>query len=271
MYSRMRQRLKHKAFAAITRTMGDENGCVLLPVLRGPARGLRFRLDLQTSIESAYFFGSYELPILRQIARICQKGWTVWDCGAYLGFYTASFARLVGPEGHVVAFEPDPWNMGRTRENIALNGFGNVQFVQAAIGAPVSEVDFILSDNTNSHIPGTYVGATPEEYAEIEQCNARVRVPCLSLDQAYLDEAIPHPHLLKLDIEGAEREALQHAERLIHEVSPLIVLELHNPECDAVAWQFAQTMGYSLRSLTDGRVLQASEDVCGTVLCSPTR
>lgn len=251
--------------------MGDENGRVLLPVLRGPAKGLRFRLDLQNRMETAYFLGTYESTIVKKIAHICQKGWTVWDCGTYLGFYTVLFAKLVGPEGRVVAFEPDPRNMLRTRENVALNKFNNVQFIHAAIGAPVGEIEFILSDNTNSHIPGSYVGATAEEYAKIERVDALIRVPCLSLDEAFLNRDIPRPQLIKLDIEGAEKEALQHAHRITSEAKPLIVLELHNPECDAAAWRFAQSVGYSLQSLTDGRVLQTPEEVGGTLLCWPAK
>lgn len=258
-----------KAYRLLTDFSGDDDGRVLLPVLRGPARGLRFRLDLMSGLEGGYFVGRYDPKILRLIEKLCQRGWCVWDCGGYLGFYTAFFARLVGPKGSVVVFEPDPRNMLRIKSNMQLNKFEHVQFVHSAIGAPCGEVDFFLSDNTNSHIPGAYVGATRESYAKIEQATQRLRVPCLGLDQACFDKGLPRPQLIKLDIDGAEMIALQHIERLAREVRPLIILELHDPECDRAAWDFARTTHYSLRSLDTGQQIQSPEQVGGTLLCTP--
>ena len=257
------------AFRTITGLLGDSQGRVSLPVLQGPARGLWFRLDLPTRMESAYFFGTYELEITRWLTKVCHKGWTIWDCGTYLGFYTCLFARLVGEKGQVVVFEPDPRNMERTKEHARLNKFNNVQFMQCAVGGPSGEIDFILSNNTNSHIPGAYVGATREDYSKIERVDGLIRVPCLSLDEVYSDKKIPPPDLIKIDIDGAEKEALQYTGRLFREVRPLLMLELHNPECDRAAWEFAQKWNYSLKSLDNGRTLTKAEDVCGTLLCLP--
>jgi FkbM family methyltransferase len=192
----------------------------------------------------------------------------IWDCGIYLGFYTAFFARLTGPSGRVVAFEPDPNNLVRTRANVALNSLHNVDFVHAAIGAPASEATFILSANSNSHLPGTYVGADTNSYASIEQQATTIQVRCLGLDQAIASEHIRPPQLIKIDIEGAELEALSYMHELVQQYRPLIVLELHNPQCDAAAWEFAQRENYTLTSLETGEIIRRQEDVHGTLLCS---
>ncbi|HUJ73123.1 MAG TPA: FkbM family methyltransferase [Verrucomicrobiae bacterium] len=268
-YSHARRWLRTQAYRLLTDLVGDNDGRVLLPVLQGPAKGLRFRLDLVTKEESGYFLGHYDLRILRQVVQICRQGWCVWDCGGYLGFYTAFFARCVGSGGCVVVFEADPRNMARIKGNMALNGFDHIRFVDAAIGSPCGETDFILSDNTNSHIPGTYVGVTPEDYSRIEGVARIVRVSCLSLDQACFERRLPTPQLIKIDIDGAEKMALPHAEQLAREVKPLIVLELHNPECDAAAWEFAQRVGYTLRSLDTGEPVRNRGEVRGTLLCAP--
>lgn len=256
-------------FTSITKILGDETGHVVLPTLSGPARGLRFRLNLKEFGEPPYFYGSYELNEARAIARICQPGWVVWDCGIYLGYYTNLFSRLVGVNGSVVAFEPDPRNIERTKANLALNKFRNVRFVQAAIGAPAGEIDFVISNNTNSHIQGAYIGVDYSDYATRERVDELIRVQCLSLDEAYEKPGVPRPSLIKIDIEGAELLALQHLDKITSEVRPIIILELHNPECDAAAWEFAGRANYTLESLDTGRPIKSKSEVGGTLLCRP--
>jgi len=265
----LKRRIKQNVFRSITKVMGNANGKVVLPTLTGPARGLRFSLDLNAFAEPPYFYGTYELNEAKAIARICRVGWTVWDCGIYLGYYTNLFARLVGQTGRVVAFEPDPRNIQRTTTNLGLNGFHNVQFVRAAIGAPAQEIDFVISSNTNSHIRGAYIGTDCADYATREQIDETIQIRSLSLDEAFEDSEIPNPDLIKLDIEGSELAALQYVEKITAELRPIIILELHNPECDAAAWDFSQRARYTLESLDTGKTFRSHAEVGGTVLCLP--
>jgi FkbM family methyltransferase len=186
-------RLKAAALGIFTRFFGDRRGLVLFPVLSGPAQGLRFRFDLLTRMEVGQLLGTYEKKEMALAAEICQPGWTVWDCGIDMGYYTALFARLVGPHGRVIAIDADPRSLTRARDHVALNRFSNAQFIHSAIGAPLGQAEFILSDNTNSHLPDAYVGASREDYGRVEQIAGRIRVRCLSLDQVYMDEKIRHP------------------------------------------------------------------------------
>lgn len=258
------------AYSSITKFFGDRDGYVQVPVLRGPARGLRFRLHLEGGfVESAYFLGKYDLQILNRLAAIVEPGWTVWDCGTYLGFYTAFFARLVGSCGRVVGFEPDERNLRRTEEHMSLNGLTNVTLVNAAIGAPIGQTEFVRDVATNSHIPGCYIGVTREGYLRGHDQSVTVQVKCISLDQAYMETSIPSPDLIKLDIEGAESVALKYLQTLVADAHPLIVLELHNPECDEAAWEFALSTGYTLMDLQTGQSVERRADVHGTVLCTP--
>jgi FkbM family methyltransferase len=261
---------KDASYRLLTAVLGDDEHMVTLPVISGPAKGLRLRTDLVRR-KDAYFWGKYDRHILNQLKSVVQPGWCVWDCGTYLGFYTCFFARAVGPAGQVVAIEPDPRNLARTMENVLLNRLTNVQAVNLAIGAPVGEVDFLLSDDTNSHLPNCYPGelAAAARWREKDSSLTRAKVKCVSLDQASFDQSLPRPHLIKLDIEGAELVALTHLTRITSEVRPIIVLELHNPECDAAAWEFAQRTGYTLYSLDAHRAITSLDEVRGTLVCNP--
>ena len=252
------------------RSPGDADNMVTLPVLSGPGRGLRIRADL-VDRKDAYFWGRYDRYVLDQVLPLVQPGWTVWDCGTYLGYYTLIFARSVGATGRVVAIELDAGNLRRTRENAEANSITNIDYINAAIGGPAGEVEFVVDPKTNSHLPGTYVGGADMKrvWKTKDRDRARGRVDCISLDQAILERGVPSPHLVKLDIEGAEKDALEHAAYIFGRIRPLLILELHNPECDLAAWTFSQHFGYELYSLEDEKVLTQATQVHGTLLCRP--
>jgi len=124
-------------------------------------------------------------------------------------------------------------------------------------------------DPLRNPIDGAFIGSDRGDYATRAPGNSEtMTVRCMSLDEAYLDPAIPNPDFIKLDIEGAEQFALKHADRISSELSPVIMLELHNPECDRAAWEFARATGYRLFSLETNDWFERAEDVHGTVLCT---
>jgi FkbM family methyltransferase len=264
-----RLKAKDLLLDCLTALLGNTDKRVTLPVFAGPGKGLKFSFDLSRRIEAAYVVGRYDLPQLRTFAALVQPGMTVWDIGSYLGFYAAVASRRVGSSGAVVVFEPDPENMQRTRYNLALNRCENVQFVEAAIGPPIESVSLVRTPDTNSHIEGSFVGHSVTDYsARAARPTNRIDVRCMSLDQAYADPAIPNPGLIKIDIEGAECVALRHGVLMARELAPQMIVELHNPECDRAAWEFAVASDYDLLSLETNLVFTRAEEVHGSVLCT---
>jgi FkbM family methyltransferase len=264
-----RSMVKRVVFGAWTRLSGDENGRLAVSTLTGPAKGLRFRLDLRGNYEMGYFLGNYERDIVNRLKSFVRPGWVIWDGGIYIGYYTCLFARLVSSAGRVVAIEADPRNLTRTREHVEMNGLHNVIFVSAAIGIPDAEVDLYLNDGTNSHLSGTWVGGIREVYASAEVRDRTMRVKCKSLDQILNEGFAPEPNLIKLDIDGAELWALQHLDTLATRVRPMFLIELHNPQCDQAAWHFASQWNYRIERFDTGEVYSSAESVYGTILLSP--
>ena len=58
---------------------------------------------------------NYETGLLKQIVK---PGMRVVDIGANIGYYTLLMARLTGPKGDIIAFEPDPDNYRLLTKNI---------------------------------------------------------------------------------------------------------------------------------------------------------
>lgn len=77
--------------------------------------------------------GVYEPIDTAFVGRVVQPGDTVVDVGANIGYYTCYLARLVGPKGHVLAFEPAPDLIDILRDNVAFNGYENVQVLNQAV------------------------------------------------------------------------------------------------------------------------------------------
>lgn len=75
----------------------------------------------------------YEKEVVRLFCEIVKPGMTVLDVGAHIGYHTLIAARLVGSQGRVYSFEPEPSNFAQLSKNVELNGLDNVTLVQKAI------------------------------------------------------------------------------------------------------------------------------------------
>ena len=67
--------------------------------------------------------GYWEWWTTRFLARNLRRGEAFADAGAGIGYFTLLAADLVGPEGRVLALEPNPQSASLLRRNVALNGF----------------------------------------------------------------------------------------------------------------------------------------------------
>lgn len=270
----MRELIKQLAFRAVHMFRQDRDGFVDLDVRSGATKGLKLSLDLLGRRKSAYWLGKYDADIFETLKEVIQPGWNCWDCGVYIGLYTCFLARQIGPSGRVVGFEPDRNNLVRANKNIELNGLTNARLKNYAVAGPRGHVDFIVSGNTNSHLPGFWLGRNADDTADdykrkIELTETIVKVACYSLDQLIDMPDIPNPNFVKIDIEGAELEALQNLEKMCEVLRPTVLLELHNPECDAMAWEFSQKFRYKLYSFYLRRMITNKSDTGGTLLCTP--
>jgi FkbM family methyltransferase len=177
-------------------------------ILRGPGRGLT--IDVAGSRPS-YVLGTDERLVQAVLAERLQAGDVLYDLGANVGFLTLIAARLVGPTGRVVAYEPIPGSAEAVRRNASLNGFGHVDVVEAAVGDRAGTTRMTLSRSSlEAH-------ATPE--GELE-------VPMVTLDEE-VASGRPGPTLLKIDVEGAETAVVEGAAGVLRDHRPVVVCEIH--------------------------------------------
>jgi len=140
------------------------------------------------------------------------------DVGANIGYFSLIAASVVGPEGGVFAFEPDPENFSLLLASAELNGLGQcIHAVQAGLAANDAQGRLFLSeDNLGDH----QVYATDLE---------RSSLPIQLLDGShYLADKLSRMDLLKVDTQGAEYDVMLGLTPLLHSLPevPRILIEL---------------------------------------------
>jgi FkbM family methyltransferase len=187
----------------------------LSPVKR---RGILFDLDpidlLQRSI---YYLGVYEPWETRYLERTVKPGWVVVDAGANIGYYTLIFARLVGGEGCVLAFEPAGSRYRALIKNIALNGVANVRAFRVALADQLGECSIVQPHGANL---GNFRLARQDEWGQ-------EKAPLTTLDHMVSSQHLDRLDLIKVDIEGAEIRFLHGGRESIARFLPTIMIELN--------------------------------------------
>jgi len=138
------------------------------------------------------------------LSRLARPGAVVVDVGSNLGLYTVLLSRLVGGEGRLVSFEPDPATFALLRRNCSANGCTNVSLHNQALGRKHdrTELHTLILNSGDSHVA---------------RGGGRLFRRKVLVEVVVLDEVAPDlaPDLIKIDIQGWELEALRGMTQLI--------------------------------------------------------
>ena len=157
----------------------------------------------------------------------------------------AAFAESVGPTGQVHGFEPIPWMAERAREQLARWPWYRLH--TAGLAERAGHAAF-ASLRDSSHICRSPVAGEGE---------GTVRCDLVSIDEAVEAQGLERVDCIKLDVEGAELDALRGAEKTIRRFRPrLIICLYHQPE-DMI------TLPLYVKSLVADYRLEVAHASCG--------
>ncbi|HEX3865006.1 MAG TPA: FkbM family methyltransferase [Stellaceae bacterium] len=175
-------------------------------------------------------YGEFEGQVFAQMIR---PGQSVVEVGANIGAHTVHLAKLVGPGGTVLAFEPQRSLFYLLCANLALNEHFHVRAVHAAVGATAGSIPVPLLD----HRAKMNFGAL-----SLPLFTSGDQVPLMVLD----DFDLPSLRLLKVDVEGMETDVLRGARRTIAQHRPLLYVENDRRDQSEQLIRLIMELGYDL-------------------------
>jgi FkbM family methyltransferase len=148
--------------------------------------------------------GVWEPNVTAAFRRALAPGDVCLDVGAHIGYYTLLAARLVGPQGHVYAFEPSPASYGVLRENIELNGLENVTAVALAVGEQDGRAVLYEGPGTNSGLATLSTALAAKSTTPLRE----VIVDVGPITSVVPPEDLARVRVIKVDVEWQEVEVL---------------------------------------------------------------
>lgn len=154
--------------------------------------------------------GIWEGDITPYIVGSIKPGTIVLDIGAHVGTHTVSMSKAVGPNGLVIAFEPQKKIFRELYFNLILNNCSNVIPIKCALDSRHAYM-VIRQDVPNNEGASYLMADGPGE-----------RVVAVCLDDFNLNNV----SCIKMDTENTEEDVLKGAINTIKRCKPVIVIEI---------------------------------------------
>jgi FkbM family methyltransferase len=186
-------------------------------------------------------------------------GQTVMDIGAHKGGYLYFMRKAAGPQGHVIAFEPQL----KLHDYLARMKFkcrwDNVTLERIALSDTSGTAELFIPGNTVSEgsSPGASI-ALPGDPAS----GRTETVATITLDD-YVTKYDLAPALLKIDVEGNELALFRGGAQTLRRLRPKILVEIEarhvGRDQAEQTFRFLQDLGYTGRFI-EGRDLRALDE-----------
>src|SRR5262249_21129915 len=139
------------------------------------------------------------------------------DVGANCGTHSILFLSMGIP---VIAFEPNPSCISQFQTVCELNGFRG-RWEQVAIGNNAGQIELVYPEKE------TWLGSVSScVVASLKKSDGMIakQVPLRTLDD-YLSDVPRDKVLIKIDVEGFEREVIEGASKLFQHCNPKVIFE----------------------------------------------
>ena len=202
---------------------------------QGLYKGILLNISPQSHLHLIY--RNIEPHFQQILSKYINKGDTVFDIGANIGYVSTAMSKLVGQDGKVFAFEAVPMIAKAFTENIKLNNCTNIQLIQKALSNKVGKATFRIPNGGENHSMASMM------WHKSDNDTINVAVDTIVIDQ---DEKLKQitPSFIKIDVEGAEGLVVKGMQELITKSSPVIFIECSKAGRNVV-WEIMKKLNYS--------------------------
>jgi FkbM family methyltransferase len=186
---------------------------------------------------------NYEPEVRSAMLHTLNTGDVCVDVGANVGSFVLDAARKVGGSGLVVAIEPAPPTAKVLRMNIQMNGISNVTVLQKAAYSKSTVL-------TLNYLP-IHTGA-----ASLRKTSGAIHqfeVSAEPLDQMLRDIGDRPISVLKIDVEGVEKDVLSGGRATLQKTRRLII-EVHDSADTSELMRLARSAGHKCKEIAMGNM-----------------
>ncbi len=189
--------------------------------------GIRILTSLSSHIEAQIFWQGFQEADEGTInclkATLPEDGVFI-DIGANVGTFTLVGAKRA-PRGEVHAFEPSAYHFKRLADNIARNGFRNVQLNQLGLFDEATEATLYLP-LARGEMSNTGAASMFKVEGVAAPLDQQETIRLMRLDDYVTARNLNRLDIIKIDIEGAELNALRGAVETLRRFRPLVLMEV---------------------------------------------
>lgn len=168
----------------------------------------------------------YEAELLEDILRRTQPGQLALDVGAHVGNHTLFLAAVADLD--VIAVEPSTASLELLKSNIESNGVsGRVTVVEAAAGAEEAVATLVPGSEDNTGMTRVVLGGDDVPVTTVDRIVGKRRVS-----------------VMKVDVEGWEREVVLGAQMVLRRDQPILYLEVSDARRERDLRQLLNDLGY---------------------------
>jgi FkbM family methyltransferase len=172
-----------------------------------------------------YLFGIWEPDCTSYICKNLKHGKTFVDVGANIGYYSLLASKLVGEKGRVISIEASPKIYNVLQNNVHLNSFAsNIETHNLAITDKLGKASVYLGPDGN--LGSTTTSLFLQGKFPYREYNLEAEVDAVTLDLLIESEGIENLQMIKIDVEGTEREVIYGLVETIKNGAPEILIEL---------------------------------------------
>jgi len=192
-----------------------------------------------------------EIKLAKYMINNLNKGDHFLDIGAHYGYFTLLAAEIIGSNGKIMSFEPTSSSYKLLLEN--TKALKNTTILQTAISNSEENLIFYEFPNLHSEYNASDVSQFENEDWFQKSPPVKVEVQATTIDHITKDKDF-NPQMIKIDVEGAEYNAIQGGINYFKNQSPKIVMEYLEPkrknETHRKALELLLSIGYYSHIIT---------------------